>query len=125
VKNLAISVFASFVMLANAQADDRFDGKWVAEWKSPAGRPASADLQLKDGTGSWQVRVLSRIEDPCPKLVAPASVQGQDPEAYLAVEYSKVLTGCRDVKIKLAAPAAAGVLKANFGDGREVVLKKQ
>jgi hypothetical protein len=125
-KNIAIPVLACLALLgANAQADPSFDGSWVAEWKTAAGRPVSADLQLKDGNGSWRLRILSRLEDPCPKLAAPTSVQRQDAEVYLAVEYSKVLAGCRDLKLRLIAPPAEGVFKASFADGREITLTKQ
>jgi hypothetical protein len=126
-KIAATALLASLAAMAaygQAQAP-QFNGKWVAEWLAPNGRPVTASLELNDGTGTWQNRVLARIEDPCPKAAAPLSIVMKDDQPHLFIERSKAIAGCPNFMLKVNGAPVDGVFKATFGDGREVTLKKQ
>src|SRR4051794_22534205 len=105
-KKAVIALVASFAALAGyGQADaPQFNGKWVAEWLSPNGRPVTAAVELHDGTGTWQNRVLGRIEDPCPKATAPLSFVMKDGQPHLLVDRSKAIAGCANATLKVSGP---------------------
>ena len=124
-KRLLISLSVLASLACNAQQDTTsYDGEWVAEWKTVAGRPASASLVLRNGAGTWQVRVFGRVEDPCVKVAAPAKLDLSEEQLYLAIDPSAVISGCPNSRLKLGKPGE-GSLRGNWSDGREVVLTKR
>src|SRR3954467_10074487 len=102
-KKAAIALVASFAALAGyGQADaTQFNGKWVAEWLSPNGRPGTAAVEMHDGTGPWPQRFLGRIDDPCPKVVAPLSIVIKDDKPRLFIERSKAIAGCANSTLNI------------------------
>ena len=99
------------------------DGKWLAEWSTPQGRPASADLDIKGVEGTWRQRVLGRTEDPCVKVAAPVQIERDGATLQLHILRSKVIGGCQDSRLTLTT-GANGAPAGAWRDGREVRLTR-
>lgn len=123
-KRILALLCAAAACAALAQASTHLTGSWVVEWNAPSGRPVSAVLELKEGSGTWKQRVLGRVDDPCVKLAAPAKVVVEEEQMHLAITRSAVLGGCGDSKIKLTV-GTDGSVKGQWSDQRELKFTKQ
>ena len=121
---LIVAAFAFGAHAQSTQSPPSLDGKWVAEWKLPNGNPRSASLEMRGDEGTWKVRVLVKMEDPCLKVPAPAKLVMKDDQPYLSIDPAQVVAGCPASLLKLTA-GADGTLSGNWRDGRPVTMTKQ
>lgn len=109
---------------AHAQGNTALTGAWNAQWQTPAGRPATATLELRDGAGTWKPHPVGRVDDPCIRLPAPAKVVIEEEQPHVSITPSAVIGGCRDSLMKLTAEPD-GTLRGTWRDGRQVTLTKR
>ncbi|CAN5776469.1 hypothetical protein BH11PSE8_BH11PSE8_29110 [soil metagenome] len=100
---LACAAFAPGA-LAQAQADIAYNGKWSANIVAEGGRHQTAQLQLREFSGTWIGKVGSadKAKKPCKGTKFPVTVQtSNDTNLDFTVWGSMVSPACKDLTIEL------------------------
>ncbi|RZI87106.1 MAG: hypothetical protein EOP78_19480 [Variovorax sp.] len=105
-KAVCIAVAFCLPLIAAAQAENPWDGKWKVSFKTERGTDRDGIVTVAGNAGTWDLNVAQR-SDPCAGRAYPIEVQKATAEELVfKVARSTTLTGCQDNTMRLKATDA-------------------
>lgn len=114
---------ASAPLAPKGQRTTALDGKWTAKIVLATGPPAAAAMVIRGSEGTWKLH-RAPPDNPCLGNETPVAVEQTSNDSFLIkLLYSKLLANCIDGSF--SARLENGVLKGQFGNGRQLELSRE